>query len=70
MCVVNTEVLLMIWYNTRSQPKCRGVIEPQFCKSAIPEELFDRWEDAICKNLVLASEKFDRPFEDVGGRWR
>ncbi|KAI4355368.1 hypothetical protein L6164_004149 [Bauhinia variegata] len=46
------------------EPKCRGVLEPQFCQSVIPKEVFDRWEDALCENLVLASQKFYCPSKD------
>ncbi|KAI9093982.1 hypothetical protein K1719_023329 [Acacia pycnantha] len=45
-------------------PKCRGIIEPLFCRSIIPEELFERWENAVCENLILGSQKFYCPFKD------
>ncbi|KAG5141838.1 hypothetical protein JHK82_017533 [Glycine max] len=45
-------------------PKCKGVIEPQYCRSFIPKEVFDRWENALCENLVLGSQKFYCPFKD------
>ncbi|RZC01363.1 E3 ubiquitin-protein ligase RNF144A [Glycine soja] len=45
-------------------PKCKGVIEPQYCRSFIPKEVFDRWEDALCENLVPGSQKFYCPFKD------
>jgi len=46
------------------EPKCKAVIEPEFCRSIIPEEVFDRWENALCENVVLESQKFYCPFKD------
>ncbi|XP_052724599.1 uncharacterized protein LOC128194051 [Vigna angularis] len=46
------------------EPKCEGVIEPEYCHSIIPKEVFDRWEDALCENVVLESQKFYCPFKD------
>ncbi|CAL0315453.1 unnamed protein product [Lupinus luteus] len=45
-------------------PKCRGVLDPQSCRSIIPKDVFDRWEHALCDNLVLGSQKFYCPFKD------
>lgn len=45
-------------------PKCRGVLEPHLCRSIIPQEVFDRWENALCESLVLGSEKFYCPYKD------
>ncbi|KAL6531965.1 hypothetical protein OROGR_013935 [Orobanche gracilis] len=45
-------------------PKCRGVLEPQSCRQIIPKDVFDRWENALCDNLVLGSQKFYCPFKD------
>ncbi|XP_027337346.1 probable E3 ubiquitin-protein ligase RNF217 [Abrus precatorius] len=44
--------------------KCKGVLEPQCCRSIIPKDVFDRWENALCENLVLASQKFYCPFKN------
>ncbi|XLR09950.1 hypothetical protein S83_037888 [Arachis hypogaea] len=47
------------------EPKCRGILEPQNCMSIIPKEVFERWENAFCENLVLAtSRKFYCSFKD------
>ncbi|KAL1329440.1 E3 ubiquitin-protein ligase RNF144A-like [Arachis ipaensis] len=47
------------------EPKCREIMEPQNCMSIIPKEVFERWENALCENLVLAtSKKFYCPFKD------
>ncbi|KAL1329442.1 E3 ubiquitin-protein ligase RSL1-like [Arachis hypogaea] len=47
------------------EPKCRGILEPQNCMSIIPKEVFERWENALCENLVLAtSKKFYCSFKD------
>lgn len=45
-------------------PKCSGLLEPQFCRSIIPQEVYDRWNDALCESLILASERFYCPFKD------
>jgi len=46
------------------EPRCKAVIEPENCRSIIPKEVFDRWENALCENMVLASQKFYCPFKD------
>ncbi|CAJ1950661.1 unnamed protein product [Sphenostylis stenocarpa] len=43
------------------EPKCKGILEPQDCRSIIPKEVFDRWENALCENAVPASQKFYCP---------
>ncbi|XP_050897600.1 E3 ubiquitin-protein ligase RSL1-like [Lathyrus oleraceus] len=45
-------------------PKCDGILEPHDCSSVIPKDLLDRWENAICEETVLSSEKFYCPFKD------
>ncbi|KAL2336355.1 hypothetical protein Fmac_010801 [Flemingia macrophylla] len=45
-------------------PKCKVVVEPQYCGSIVPREVIDRWEDALCENLLLESQKFYCPFKD------
>jgi len=44
--------------------KCKQVVEPQHCRLVITKEVFERWENAPCENLVLASQKFYCPFKD------
>lgn len=46
------------------EPRCRGILEPQHCRSIIPKEVFDRWENALYENLMLGSQKFYCPFKD------
>nr|GMD05319.1 probable E3 ubiquitin-protein ligase RNF144A-B [Ipomoea batatas] len=43
---------------------CAGVLEPHNCRSILPPQVFDRWGDALCEALLLASEKFYCPFKD------
>ncbi|XP_031106152.1 probable E3 ubiquitin-protein ligase RNF217 [Ipomoea triloba] len=43
---------------------CTGVVEPHNYRSIFPPQVFDRWGDALCEALVLASEKFYCPFKD------
>ncbi|KAL5055922.1 hypothetical protein RYX36_036604 [Vicia faba] len=45
-------------------PKCNGIWEPHDCSSFIPKDLLDRWENAVCEDTVLSSEKFYCPFKD------
>lgn len=45
-------------------PKCKGLLELHSCRSIIPKEVFDRWEDAVCESLLLGSQKFYCPFKD------
>ncbi|XP_050379823.1 E3 ubiquitin-protein ligase RSL1 [Argentina anserina] len=42
--------------------KCKGVLEPQSCRSLIHQQVFERWEDALCESLVLGSQNFYCPF--------
>ncbi|MED6198521.1 hypothetical protein PIB30_067142 [Stylosanthes scabra] len=47
------------------EPNCIGILEPQNCRPIIPKQVFERWENALCENLVLAtSERFYCPFKD------
>ncbi|KAE8659582.1 agamous-like MADS-box protein AGL62-like [Hibiscus syriacus] len=43
---------------------CNAALEPQFCRSIVPGEVFDRWENVLCESMVIASQKFYCPFKD------
>ncbi|KAF8388678.1 hypothetical protein HHK36_025358 [Tetracentron sinense] len=43
---------------------CKGLLEPDRCRSILPEEVFDRWDKALCESLILASQRFYCPFKD------
>lgn len=43
---------------------CAGILEPEYCRSILPPEVFDRWGDALCEAMILASHKFYCPFKD------
>ncbi|KAL3622788.1 hypothetical protein CASFOL_033396 [Castilleja foliolosa] len=43
---------------------CKGSLEPQHCSSILPKQVFDRWSDALCEAVILATEKFYCPFKD------
>ncbi|XP_045791947.1 E3 ubiquitin-protein ligase RSL1-like [Trifolium pratense] len=45
-------------------PNCNDILEPNDCISIIPKDVFERWENALCENLVLGSQKFYCPFND------
>ncbi|KAI3864786.1 hypothetical protein MKX03_034998 [Papaver bracteatum] len=44
--------------------KCQGVIEPEFCQSILPPEVYDRWGKALCESVILGGQKFYCPFKD------
>ncbi|CAK8560516.1 unnamed protein product [Lathyrus sativus] len=46
------------------EPNCKGTLEAYQCISIIPKDLFDKWENALCENSVLESQKFYCPFKD------
>ncbi|KAI3955843.1 hypothetical protein MKW98_006203 [Papaver atlanticum] len=43
---------------------CQGVLEPEYCKSILPPEVFDRWGRAQCEALILGDQIFYCPFKD------
>ncbi|CAI9097346.1 OLC1v1033746C1 [Oldenlandia corymbosa var. corymbosa] len=43
---------------------CGGILELQDCRSILPSQVFDRWGDALCEAMILASEKFYCPYKD------
>ncbi|PIN13541.1 hypothetical protein CDL12_13838 [Handroanthus impetiginosus] len=43
---------------------CNGFLEPYHCHSILPKQVFDRWGDALCESVILASEKFYCPYKD------
>ncbi|KAJ9542029.1 hypothetical protein OSB04_028535 [Centaurea solstitialis] len=46
-------------------PQCVGLIGPEACRSIVPKEVMERWEDSLCESLILASEKVMYcPFKD------
>lgn len=45
-------------------PNCTGVLEPHHCRSILPPHVFDRWGNALCESLILASQKFYCPYKD------
>ncbi|KAF7137470.1 hypothetical protein RHSIM_Rhsim07G0127100 [Rhododendron simsii] len=42
----------------------RGLLEPEHCRAILPPEVFDRWGNALCEAVILASEKFYCPYKD------
>ncbi|XP_059633279.1 E3 ubiquitin-protein ligase RSL1-like [Cornus florida] len=43
---------------------CKGLLEPEHCRSILPPEVFDRWGSALCEAVILGSEKFYCPYKD------
>ncbi|KAF8388681.1 hypothetical protein HHK36_025361 [Tetracentron sinense] len=46
------------------ESNCKGVLEPEYCRSILPPKVFDRWGDALCESLILGSQRFYCPFKD------
>ncbi|CAL5442895.1 unnamed protein product [Camellia sinensis] len=53
-----------IWMVKCPELNCEGVFQPEACRSIIPKLVFDRWENALCDSVILASQKFYCPFKD------
>ncbi|XP_076901238.1 E3 ubiquitin-protein ligase RSL1-like [Bidens hawaiensis] len=45
-------------------PSCKGVIGPEACRSIIPNEVLERWENILCESVIMESDKFYCPFQD------
>lgn len=45
-------------------PDCKGCLEPEYCRSILPTEVFNRWADTLCEAVILGSKKFYCPFKD------
>ncbi|KAF2285123.1 hypothetical protein GH714_037980 [Hevea brasiliensis] len=43
---------------------CAGSLEPEYCRSILPQEVFDRWGNALCEALIMGCQKFYCPFKD------
>ncbi|KAG9457602.1 hypothetical protein H6P81_002110 [Aristolochia fimbriata] len=65
---VSKHIAAKVQENTSSVPcpeiNCNVALEPQFCQAFLPLEVFQRWADALCESLILASQKFYCPFRD------
>ncbi|XP_050215893.1 E3 ubiquitin-protein ligase RSL1-like [Mercurialis annua] len=46
---------------------CAGVLEPEFCREILPEEVFNRWGLALCESLIDGSLKFYCPYKNCSG---
>ncbi|XP_024972127.1 probable E3 ubiquitin-protein ligase RNF144A [Cynara cardunculus var. scolymus] len=46
------------------EPKCKGIIGPEICRSIVPKQVLARWEESLCESLILGSDKFYCPFKD------
>ncbi|KAG9457601.1 hypothetical protein H6P81_002109 [Aristolochia fimbriata] len=67
---VSKHIAAKVQENISSVPcpdvSCRVALEPDFCRELVPEALFQRWADALCESMVLASQKFYCPYKDCG----
>ncbi|XP_077230572.1 uncharacterized protein LOC143863701 isoform X2 [Tasmannia lanceolata] len=47
--------------------RCKGVLEPEFCRSILPPEVFERWGNVLFESLISGSMKFYCPYKDCSG---
>ncbi|PRQ47101.1 putative transcription factor C2H2 family [Rosa chinensis] len=45
-------------------PGCKGLLEPEYCRSVLPAQVFARWGKAMCDAVIQGSEKFYCPYQD------
>ncbi|XP_061376510.1 E3 ubiquitin-protein ligase RSL1-like [Gastrolobium bilobum] len=43
---------------------CKGVLEIDACRSMLPKNVLDKWNDALCEAFLLTVPKFYCPFKD------
>lgn len=43
---------------------CKSVVEVEDCRSWLPKDLTDKWDEALCEALFVAMPKFYCPFKD------
>ncbi|XP_076901418.1 E3 ubiquitin-protein ligase RSL1-like [Bidens hawaiensis] len=43
---------------------CKGLIGPEVCRSIVPKQVLERWENILCEALINESHKFYCPFKD------
>lgn len=50
------------------EPGCTGVLDPEYCRPILPNDIYDRWGKALCENVIMGSEStmnyFYCPFAD------
>ncbi|PRQ47100.1 putative transcription factor C2H2 family [Rosa chinensis] len=70
-CIVNYFLSSKLQENVASiacpEPGCRGVLDPEYCRPILPNDVFDRWGKAVVENLIAGSETlkaFYCPFKD------
>ncbi|KAH9684397.1 RING-type domain-containing protein [Citrus sinensis] len=43
---------------------CQGLLEPDYCRNILPQQVFDRWGNALCEAVIREDQKFYCPFKD------
>lgn len=43
---------------------CGGLLEPEYCRDILPQDVFDRWGAALCEATIPGAQKFYCPFKD------
>ncbi|KAJ0089553.1 hypothetical protein Patl1_13686 [Pistacia atlantica] len=42
---------------------CKGLLEPEYCHKILPQDVFDRWNKALCEDVIPGAQKFYCPFK-------
>ncbi|XP_031267489.1 probable E3 ubiquitin-protein ligase RNF217 isoform X2 [Pistacia vera] len=42
---------------------CKGSLEPEYCHKILPQDVFDRWNKALCEDVIPGAQKFYCPFK-------
>ncbi|KAF5182354.1 RING/U-box superfamily protein [Thalictrum thalictroides] len=64
ICMEGAKIQENISTVTCPDVNCKRVLEPEVCRSFIPEKVFDRWMNALCESYILGSQKFYCPYKD------
>jgi E3 ubiquitin-protein ligase RNF144 len=43
---------------------CKNILDSNVCRSIVPEEVLVKWDESLCKSLILESQKMYCPFND------
>ncbi|KAF6176543.1 hypothetical protein GIB67_018861 [Kingdonia uniflora] len=65
---ISKHVATKIQHNIKSvncpELNCKVVLEPEFCRSIVPEQVLDQWVNALCESMILGSQKVYYLFKD------
>ncbi|XP_044472352.1 E3 ubiquitin-protein ligase RNF144A-like [Mangifera indica] len=46
------------------ESNCGGLLEPEYCRSILPQDVFDRWGNALCDAVIPEAQRFYCPYRD------